>query len=333
MHLDQSRRRAFITLLGGAAAWPLAAHAQQPSMPVIGFLSSSGSPADRAVFLTAFRQGIRETGYVEGQNVVIEYRWAQDQHDRLPDLAADLVRRQVAVIAAHDSPSAIVARAATTTIPIVFTSGGDPVKLGLVASLNRPGGNVTGVSFISTALGAKHLGLLLELQPGAMRVGVLVDPNFPLIESFVADVRAAASSIRKQIAVLEAPTGRDIDAVFASLAQKPIDALLVAPSPFLNNRRVQLVTLATYHRVPAIYSQREAAEAGGLMSYGTSLSDAYRQAGVYTGRILKGEKPADLPVMQSVKFEFVINLNTAKAFGLSFPPGLLAIADEVIEYG
>jgi putative ABC transport system substrate-binding protein len=325
------RRREFITLLGGAAAWPLAAHAQQPSMPVIGFLSSSGSPADRAVFLTAFRQGIRETGYVEGQNVVIEYRWAQDQHDRLPDLAADLVRRQVAVIAAHDSPSAIVARAATTTIPIVFTSGGDPVKLGLVASLNRPGGNVTGVSFISTALGAKHLGLLLELQPGAMRVGVLVDPNFPLIESFVADVRAAASSIRKQIAVLEAPTGRDIDAVFASLAQKPIDALLVAPSPFLNNRRVQLVTLATYHRVPAIYSQREAAVVGGLMSYGTSLSDAYRQAGVYTGRILKGEKPADLPVIQSVKFEFVINLNTARAFGLSFPPGLLAIADEVIE--
>ncbi len=326
------KRRAFITLLGGAAAWPLAARAQQPAMPVIGFLSSSAL-ADRARYLTAFRQGIRETGYVEGQNVAIEYRWAQDQYDRLPDLAADLVRSQVTVIAAHDTPSAIVAKAATTTIPIVFASGGDPVKLGLVTSLNRPGGNVTGITFILAELGAKQLGLLHELQPGAVRVAVLVDPNFPLIESFVSDVQAAASSIRKQIEVLEAPTGRDVDMAFARLAQKPTDALLVAPSPLLNNRRVQLVTLAAYHRVPAIYPQREAAEAGGLMSYGTSLSDAYRQAGVYTGRILKGEKPVDLPVIQSSKFEFVINLNTAKAFGLSFPPGLLAIADQVIEGG
>jgi putative tryptophan/tyrosine transport system substrate-binding protein len=325
------KRREFITLLGGAAAWPLAARAQQPAMPVVGFLSSSGSPVDRGRYLTAFRQGVRETGYVEGQNVVIEYRWAQDQHDLLPDFAADLVRRQVTVIAAHDTASAIVAKAATTTIPIVFASGGDPVKLGLVASLNRPGVNVTGVTFVAAELGAKQLGLLHELQPGAVRVGVLVDPNFPVTESFISDVRAAASSIRKQIEVLEAATGRDIDTVFASLAQKPTDALLVGPSPLFNNRRVQLVTLATYHRVPAIYSWREAAEAGGLMSYGTSLSDAYRQAGVYTGRILKGEKPADLPVIRSVKFEFVINLNTAKAFGLSFPPGLLAIADEVIE--
>jgi len=324
-------RRKFLATLGGAAAaWPLAARAQQPAMPVIGFLSGS-SPADGALFLTAFRQGVRETGYVEGQNVAIEYRWAQDQYDRLPDLAADLVRRQVAVIAAHDSPSAIVAKAATTTIPIVFASGGDPVKLGLVASLNRPGGNVTGITFIVAELGAKQLGLLHELQPGAVRVAVLVDPNYPLTESFVSDIRAAASSIRKQIEVLEAPTGRDIDAVFASLAQKPVDALLVGPGSLLYNRRVQVVTLATYHRVPAIYSQREWAEAGGLMSYGTSLSDAYRQAGVYTGRVLKGEKPVELPVIQSVKFEFVINLNTAKAFGLSFPPGLLAIADEVIE--
>jgi ABC-type uncharacterized transport system substrate-binding protein len=323
-------RRKFLATLGGVAAWPLAARAQQSAMPVIGFLSSSAL-ADRARYLPAFRQGVRETGYVEGQNVVIEYRWAQDQHDVLPDLAADLVRRQVTVIAAHDTSSAVVAKAATTTIPIVFVSGGDPVKLGLVASLNRPGGNVTGVFFVIAELGAKQLGLLHELQPGAVRVAVLVDPNYPPTEFFVSDIQAAASSIKKQIEVLEAPTGRDIDMAFARLAQKPTDALLVAPSPFLNNRRVQLVTLATYHRVPAIYSWREAAEIGGLMSYGTSLSDAIRQAGVYTGRILKGEKPADLPILQPTKFEFVINVNTAKAFGLSFPPGLLAIADEVIE--
>jgi len=225
----------------------------------------------------------------------------------------------------------LAAKAATSAIPIVFIVGDDPVRLGLVASLNRPGGNVTGVSFVNAELGAKLLGLLHELQSGAVRVGVLVDPNYPLTESFVSDVRAAASSIRKQIEVLEAPTGRDIDTAFASLAQKPVDALVVAPSPLLNNRRVQLVTLSAYHRVPAIYSWREAAEAGGLMSYGTILNDAYRQAGVYTGRVLKGEKPVDLPVIRSVKFEFVINLNTAKAFGLSFPPGLLARADEVIE--
>jgi putative tryptophan/tyrosine transport system substrate-binding protein len=328
------KRREFITLLGGAAAWPLAARAQQAGMPVIGFLSSSAL-ADRARYLPAFRQGIRETGYVEGQNVAIEYRWAQDQVDRLPDLAGDLVRRQVTVIAAHDTPSSIVAKAATTTIPIVFASGGDPVKLGLVASLNRPGGNVTGVTFVIAELGAKQLGLLHELQPGAVRVGVLVDPNFAPTQSFVSDVQAGALSIGKQIEVLievlEGPTGRDIDTAFARLAQKPVDALVVAPSPLLDNRHVQLATLAAYHRVPAIYPLRVFAEAGGLMSYGTSITDAYRQAGVYTGRILKGEKPSDLPVMQSTKFEFVINLNTARAFGLSFPPGLLAIADEVIE--
>jgi putative tryptophan/tyrosine transport system substrate-binding protein len=328
------KRREFITLLGGAAAaaWPLAARAQQQqrAMPVIGFLSSSAL-ADRARYLPAFRQGLREPGYVEGQNVVVEYRWAQDQHDVLPDLAADLVRRQVMVIAAHDTPSSIVAKAATTTIPIVFASGGDPIKLGLVASLNRPGGNVTGVTFVVADLGAKQLGLLHELQPGAVRVGVLVDPNFALTQSFVSDVQAAALSIGKQIEVLEAATGREIDTAFASLAQKPIDALLLGPGPMLDNRRVQVVTLATYHRLPAIYFSRDLAEAGGLMSYGTNVRDAYRQAGVYTSRILKGEKPADLPVIQSTKFEFVINLNTARAFGLSFPPGLLAIADEVIE--
>ena len=269
--------------------------------------------------------------FVKPATSAIEYRWAQDQYDRLPDLAADLVRRQVTVIAAHDVPSAIVAKAATTTIPIVFVTGGDPVKLGLVASLNRPGSNVTGITFVTALLGAKQLGLLHELQPGAVRIGVLVDPNYPITASFISDVQAAASSIRKQIEVLEAPIGRDIDIAFASLAQKPIDALLVAPSPFLNNRRIQLVTLATYHRVPAIYPWREAAEVGGLMSYGVSITEAQRQAGIYAGRILKGEKPADLPVIQSSKFEFVINLNTAKAFNLSLSPGLLAIADEVIE--
>jgi putative ABC transport system substrate-binding protein len=324
------KRREFITLLGGATAWPLAARAQQRPPAVIGFLSSSAL-ADRARYLLAFRQGIRETGYVEGQNVAIEYRWAQDQYDRLPDLAADLVRRQVTVIAAHDTLSAIAAKSATKTIPIVFATGGDPIKDDLVTSLNRPGGNVTGVSFIAVELGAKQLGLLHELRPGTARIAVLVNPKWPITERFVSEVRAAASAVGQQIEVLHVSTGREIDTAFASLARNPVDALLVGPSPLANNRRVRLVTLAAYHRVPAIYPQREAAEAGGLMSYGTSLSDAYRQAGVYTGRILKGEKPVDLPVIQSSKFEFVINLNTAKAFGLSFPPGLLAIADEVIE--
>ncbi len=326
------RRREFMAVLGGAAAsWPLTARAQQPAMPVIGFLCINSPDLYNPYRLRAFRQGLKEAGYIEGQNLAIEYRWAQDQADRLPDLAADLVRRQVTVIAAHDTPSSIVAKAATTTIPIVFASGGDPVKLGLVASLNRPGGNVTGVTFFSAELGAKLLGLLHELQPGAVRVGVLVDPNFAVTQSFVSGVQAAALSIGKQIEVLEAPTGPDIDTAFARLAQKPIDALVIGPGPLSDNRRVQLATLAAYHRVPAIHLLREFAEAGGLMSYGTSLTAAYRQAGVYTGRILKGEKPADLPVMQSIKFEFVINLNTARAFGLNFPPGLLAIADEVIE--
>src|SRR5262249_30072418 len=238
----EMKRREFIGLLGGAAAWPLAARAQQPALPVIGFLGSS-APVDRARYLTAFRQGLRDPGYIEGQNVAIEYRWAQDQYDRLPDLSADLVRRQVTVIATHDTPSAIAAKAATTTIPIVFASGGDPVKLGLVASLNRPGGNVTGATFVAAELGAKQLGLLHELQPGAVRVGVLVDPNFTPTQSFVSDVQAAALSIGKQIEVLEAPTGRDIDTAFARLAQKPIDALLVGPGPLFNNRRVFITLL------------------------------------------------------------------------------------------
>jgi putative ABC transport system substrate-binding protein len=325
------RRRDFISLLGGsAAAWPLAARGQQATMPVIGVLSGSAA-ADRAHLVTAFRQGVRETGYIEGQNVTIEYRWAQGQYDRLPDLSADLLRRQVAVIAATDTPSAIAAKAANTTIPIVFATGGDPVRDGLVASLNRPSSNVTGVSFMGSKLGAKQLGLLHDLLPGAVRIAVLVDPNWPITEPFVSDVRAGASAIGKQIEILSASTGSDIDTIFASFAQKPVDALLVGPSALTNNRRVQLATLAAYHRVPAIYFLRESAEAGGLMSYGASITDAHRQVGVYAGRILKGEKPADLPVMQSTKFEFVINLNTAKAFGLTVPPGVLAIADEVIE--
>ena len=324
------RRREFITLLGGAAAWPLAARAQQPAAPVIGFLSSSSS-VERARFVIAFQQGIRETGYIVGQNVAIEYRWGQDQYDRLTGFAADLVRRQVAVIVAEDTPSAIAAKAATTQTPVVFGTGGDPVRDGLVASLNRPGANITGVSFLLAELGGKQLGLLHELQPGAARIGVLVDPRVPISELFVSQVRTAASAIGQQIEVFNASNSRDIDTIFASLVQKPIDALLVGPGSLTNNRRVQLVTLAAYHRVPAIYSLHETAEVGGLMSYGTNLADAYRQIGVYTGRILNGEKPANLPVIQSSKIEFVINLNTAKAFGLTFPPTLLAIADEIIE--
>jgi ABC-type uncharacterized transport system substrate-binding protein len=325
------KRRDFISLLGGAAAgWPVAARAQQPGMPVIGFLSAL-SPADRTRYVTAFAQGVREIGYVEGQNVAIEYRWAQEQYDRLPALAADLVHRRVAVIAANDTRSAAAAKAATTTIPIVFVTSGDPVADKLVASLDRPGGNVTGVSFVAAELGAKQLGLLHDVLPGAARIAVLVDPRWPITERFVSDVRAAALPVRKQIEVRHATTGRDIDTIFAGLAQKPVDALLVGPAPMLTNRRVQLVTLAAYHRVPAIYPLREFAEVGGLMSYGTNITDANRQTGVYVGKILKGTKPADLPVMLSTKFEFVIDLNTANAFGLSFPPGVLAIADEVIE--
>jgi putative tryptophan/tyrosine transport system substrate-binding protein len=256
------RRREFITLLGGAAAWPLAARAQPPAMPVIGLLSGS-SLVGRAHLLTAFLRGVRESGYVEGENVAIEYRWAQDQFDRLPDLAAELARRRVAVIAAIDTSAAIAAKAATTTVPVVFATGGDPVKLGLVASLNRPGGNVTGVTFIAAELGAKQLGLLHELLPGVVRVGVLVDPNFAPTQSFVSDVQAAASSIGKQIDVLPANTGGDIDAVFASFAQKPTDALVVGPSALTNSRRVQIATLAAYHRVPAIYGLREFIEKPG----------------------------------------------------------------------
>ena len=332
MQFDQLKRRDFVTLLAGAAAaMPFAARAQQPAMPVIGFLRSALIPEPEATYrVTAFHQGMKETGYVEGQNVAIEYRSDEGQTDQLPLLVADLLRRQVALIIGN-TPSTLAAKAATTTVPIVFVTGADPVRAGLVASLNRPGGNVTGISLISVELGSKRLGLLRELRPGAARIAVLVDPNFPLTEFFVSDVQAAASSITKQIEVLEAPTGRDIDTVFARLAQKPTDALLVGPSPLLNNRRVQIVTLAARHRIPAIYTWREAVADGGLMSYAPSSIDAYRQAGIYAGRILKGEKPGDLPVMLPTKFEFVINLKTAKALGLEVPDRLLIAADEVIE--
>jgi putative tryptophan/tyrosine transport system substrate-binding protein len=326
------KRRDFVTLLGGAAvAWPLAARAQQAAIPIIGFMHSA-SPERRRDQVVAFRQGLNEMGFVEGRNVAIEYRWAEDQYDRLPELAADLVRRRVAVIAAIGNIAvALAAKAVTTTIPIVFMTSGDPVRSGLVASLNRPGDNVTGVSEIGAELAGKRLELLHELVPGAARIAVLVNPKSPFAESLIADLRAAASAIGRQIEVLTASTNRDIDIAYAGLAQKQIDALLVAPDSLFISRRVQLITLAVPHAVPAIYPFYEDVEAGGLMSYGARNTDQYRQAGVYTGRILKGEKPAEMPVQQPTKFEFVINLQTAKVIGIDVPPTLLARADEVIE--
>jgi putative ABC transport system substrate-binding protein len=324
------RRREFIAGLGGAAAWPLAAGAQQPRMPVVGFLSLGASEAD-ARGVAAFRKGVSEMGYVEGSNVTIEYRWAEGHYDRLPELAADLVRRRVAVILATVTPAALAAKAATATIPIVFVGGVDPIKTGLVASFNRPGGNLTGVSSMIAELSTKRLGLLHDLLPGAARFAVLVDPNATAAESVTREVQAAAASISQQIEVLHASTNREINTAFESLVQKRADALLVSPNVLFLNRRVQLVTLAAHHRIPTIYSLREFVESGGLMSYGASSIDLVRQAGIYTGRILKGEKPTDLPVMQPTKFEFVINLQTAGFLGITIPPTLLAIADEVIE--
>jgi ABC-type uncharacterized transport system substrate-binding protein len=331
------RRREFISLLGGAAAassisWPLAAHAQQAAMPVIGLLDQR-SPEELADRLRGLRQGLKDEGFVEGQNAAIDYRWAENRMDRLPELAAELVRRRVNVIAATGGiPSAFAAKAATTTIPIVFVSSDDPVRLGLVASVARPGGNLTGINFFSAELTAKRLELLRELVPAATRVALLVNPaNAANTETTLREGEPAARAIGLQIQVLNASTIREINAAFASFARERPDALFVGIDPFFNSRRIQLVNLATRHALPASFPARDFAEAGGLMSYGASIVDAWRQVGSYAGRILKGAKPADLPVVQSSKFELVINAQTATMLGLTVPPMLLARADEVIE--
>ena len=326
------RRREFITLLGGAAAaWPLAASAQQPAMPVIGFLhpASIDVLADR---MRAFRQGLKDTGFIEGENVAIEFRWAEDEVERLPALAAQLVGRQVKVIAAIGGNVPALAAKTATTIPIVFAVGEDPVGLGLVASIARPGGNLTGINFLAAELHAKRLGLLREMVPGAVRVAVLINPaNAVNAENTLRDVQAAAAPVGLQMQIIRASTSGEIDAAFATMARERPDALLVGGDPFFNSRRTQLVLLATRHAISAIYASREYAEVGGLMSYGPNFLDAFRQVGVYVGRILKGARPADLPIVQSTKFELVINLQAAKVISHEVPAGLVLRADSVID--
>ena len=336
MQFDQLNRRELISVLGGAAAisamlLPRESRAQQSAMPVIGLVTSQFPEGYREP-LRGFRQGLKEAGYVEGENVTIEYRWAENQTDRLGALVAELVQRRVAVIAAMDSPTALAAKAAATTISIVFNTGEDPVRLGLVASLARPGGNLTGVNFFAAELGAKRLGLLRQLVPGAARVAVLVNPaHASITEATLRDVSTAASAMGLQIRVLNASTSRELDAAFATLARDRLDALLLGSGPFFSSRRVQLALLSARHGVTTIFTGRQYVEAGGLMSYGASLTDAWRQVGAYAGRILKGAKPADLPVVQASKFELVINADTAQMLGITVPPSLLATADEVIE--
>jgi putative tryptophan/tyrosine transport system substrate-binding protein len=325
------KRRTFISLLGGAAAWPLAARAQQQEMPVIGFLHS-GTAAPFQTQLAAFQQGLKEGSYVVGQNVAIEYRWAEGKIDLLPELAADLVRRKVNVIAAVGGPSSnLAAKNATTTIPVVFSTGADPVKMGLVTNVRQPGGNVTGITFFSEELGAKALSLLRELVPGAQRVGLMVNPNNPETPRRSTDAVAAARALGLTMEVAYAATPPDIDKAFDSLSERRVGALLLGADAFYGGRIQQVVSLAARHKMPAMYYRREFAEAGGLASYGASVIDAYRQAGVYVARVLKGEKPGELPVMQAAKFEFVLNLKTARALGIDVPMAFSAAADEIIE--
>ena len=325
------KRREFITLLGGAAAWPLGAWAQQASLPIIGFMSSRAA-ADSAYLIAAFRKGLSEAGYIDGQNVTIEYRWADGRYDRLPALAGDLIKEKIAVlVAVGGEPSALAAKGATSTIPIVFTIGGDPMKIGLVASMNRPGGNATGVNLLAIEPEAKRLAMLHELVPNAALIAILINPNFGDFESRSRELSAAARTLSRRIEYYKASTDAELELAFSQIAQEKPAALLPTGDPFFDTRRERIIAFAAKSRLPAIYQFREYAIAGGLMTYGISITEGYRQAGVYAGQILKGAKPAELPVHQSIKFELVINLVTAKALGIEIPPTILALADEVIE--